>query len=98
MNAAVGTGASGVVTSQWMRQASKILGGCTAELSRLGAATDDVEVIFVAAKQGCAKYQEAAKCLASGNPDTADLDKCFGAINKGEEFLSTAEAMAEILR
>jgi hypothetical protein len=97
MNAAVGTSGSGIVTSKWMRDASKKLGGCTADLSRLGPATDDVDLIFEAAKQGCAKYQEAAKCLASGNPDTADLDKCFAAINKGEEFLSTAAAMAEIL-
>jgi hypothetical protein len=95
MTAAVGTSASNVVTSQWMLNASKQLGRCTAELSRLGPATDNVQVIFVAAKRGCAKYQEAARCLASGNPNGPDLGKCFDAINQAEGFLATAEVAAD---
>jgi hypothetical protein len=95
MTAAVGTSASKVITSQWMRDASKRLGRCTAELSRLGPATGNVQVIFVAAKRGCAKYQEAARCLASGNPDGPELGKCLDAMNQAEGFFSAAEVAAD---
>jgi len=95
MSAAVGT-SSGVVTSQWMRRVSKQLGGCTAELSRLGPATDNLQAVFVSAKQGCVKYQEAAKCFASKKADSPDLGKCFDAVNQGEMFLAEAEVAADI--
>lgn len=95
-DAAMG-GGSGVVTSKWMRDASKQLGGCTAELSRLGPATDKEQVVFVAAKQGCARYEEAARCLASGKADSPDLGKCFDPMNRGAELFATAGAAAEII-
>lgn len=95
-DAAMG-GGSGVVTSKWMRDASKQLGGCTAELSRLGPATDKEQVAFLAAKQGCARYEEAARCLASGKADSPDLGKCFDPMNRGAELFATAGAAAEII-
>jgi len=74
------------------------LGGCTAELSRLGPATDREQVAFLAAKQGCAKYEQAAKCLAREKADSPDLGKCIDAMNRGAELLATAGAAAEIIR
>lgn len=86
------------MTSQWIRNTSRQLGGCNAELSRLGPAPDKEQVAFVAAKQGCAKYEEAAKCLAAGKADSPDIGKCFEAINRGAELFATAEAAAEIIQ
>jgi hypothetical protein len=96
MTAAGGTG-SGVVTSKWLRDVSKTLGSCTVGLSRLGPVPDNEQAAYVAAKQGCAKYQEAAKCFAASKVDNLDIGKCFDAMNRGAERLSMAAAMADML-
>jgi hypothetical protein len=80
-----------------MRDASKQLAGCTAGLSRLGPATDEEQVAFLAANQGCAKYEEAARCLAQRKADSPDLSKCFDAMNRGAELFATAVAAAETI-
>jgi hypothetical protein len=85
-------GSSVEVTSKWLRDTSKILGGCTAELSRLGPApaTDNEQVAFLAAKRGCAKYGEAAKCFAQRKADSPDFGKCFDDVNRGSELFAAA--------
>jgi hypothetical protein len=86
--------AGGTITSKWMRDASKQMGGCTAELSRLGPApaTDNEQVAFLAAKRGCAAYEKAAKCLAPAKADSPGIPKCFDAMNRGSELFATAHA------
>jgi hypothetical protein len=96
MTDAVGS-SSGTVTSKWLRDVSKTLGSCTVELSRLGPATDKEQVAYVAAKQGCAKYQEAAKCFAAKKADSPDIGKCDDPLNRGAELFATATAAADII-
>jgi hypothetical protein len=89
---------SGNVTEKWMRDTSKIFAGCTAGLSRLGPATDKEQVAFLAAKQGCAKYEEAAKCMATAKADDPNLGKCLDNTTRGQELFATAGFAADTIQ
>jgi hypothetical protein len=101
MTKAVTDGPSNM-TETSMRSLAKKLSVCTPELTKLGAATDRLQPVNALAKQGCAKYAEAAKCFAqaasirvlgSGSLEKVkkQLDCAAGATGKGGELLANAE-------
>jgi hypothetical protein len=93
MNAAMGAGSSAVVTSKSLHAVAKQLGGCNAEFSRLGHATHRLQPVSAAAKQGCHKYQEAAKCFTKATPKGSE--ECLPAVNAASSLFSKAQAAAE---
>jgi len=88
-----------VVTSKRLREEAGKLGECSAELSRLGPATDRFQPVLLLAKQGCAKYEEAAKCFAAAaKTDIAKAGSCLAAVNQASELFTTAQITAESLK
>jgi len=88
---------SGTLTEKRMRDAAKIFAGCTAELSRLGPATDNEQVAFLAAMRGCVKYEAAAKCMATAKADDPNLGMCLDNTARGRELFATAGLAADII-
>jgi hypothetical protein len=98
------TDAPSNLTSATLRSLADQLHGCTQELVRLGSPTTRLQPVNELATQGCAKYEQAAKCFATaasiGIPvaGTADerkfnesIDCGFAAPGEGSKLLAEAE-------
>jgi hypothetical protein len=84
-------GGSVTVTTKWLHSTARQLGTCSAVLSQVGPATDRLQPVLMLAKQGCAKYEEAAKCFATTGPVSSRIEDCFDAVNKASQLFSTAK-------
>jgi len=80
------------------RSLERLFRGCGRELARLGSPSDRLRPVYRLAKQACAQYHKAARCLATaaGLPEgpRKDLafDCAFTAQWEGSLLLSQAEA------
>ena len=87
------------ITSKVLRAEAKRVGGCGAELSRLGPATDQLQAVFVLAQQGCAKYESAGKCFAAAARSFGSSgEKCLAPFNRAIELFSIAGVTAEAVK
>lgn len=57
------TAAPAEMSPENMRPLAERLRGCTRDLARLAAPTSRLQPVYELAKQGCAKYDDAAKCF-----------------------------------
>jgi hypothetical protein len=92
------TGGEVTVTQEFLRAEAKRLASCSAELARLGPATDRLEAALVLAQQACAKYEEGAKCYTAAESNIEKAGECLEAVNEASRLFSVAESTAENLK
>ena len=80
------------------RSLERLFRGCGRELARLGSPSDRLRPAYRLARQACAQYDKAAKCLATaaslpeGPRKDLAFDCAFTAQSEGSILLSQAEA------
>ena len=102
---------SSSLTPATLRSLAEGLRGCTRELTGLGSPTDRLRPVYDVAKQGCAKYDQAAKCFDTaarigipvmGTADERKFDKAikcgFAVPEDGTRLLVEAETLGVTIK